>query len=390
MSDLMFYGVLRMPYEMAMSDEISRLQFWNRAQEAARRVEEAEAKLAASATPAPQAAPSDTADKWRKLALQFDGHRMQALSHLRSMVSDPAKHAAIAVEFLAAAPAVAINQAATSEPVAVVLVNGNVQWNVSTYKIPANTNLYIGPAPVAHLSGTTPNTDARLLHVAEILNACKDIEPPQPGEHPDTYVLAIARKVELAVAALSAQQAGVQGAPSVLRQIIDKAESGACHGLLADGYCEEIAKIARAALAAGLSVDRAVFESWWEEFAATHEDWQYADSSALRWAAFQAGAALSASSEAPSEDAKDVERLVPAGWKLSSADFSIIASGGTKPGHVTLVLDSERKKAWLALSDEEREKADLYIYGTGSTFIEALTNAAALAAATQTEKPNGQ
>lgn len=46
MSDLMFFGVLRMPYEMAMEGEISRLQFYNRAKEAADRVERAEAELA--------------------------------------------------------------------------------------------------------------------------------------------------------------------------------------------------------------------------------------------------------------------------------------------------------------------------------------------------------
>ncbi|WP_395406239.1 hypothetical protein ACHMW6_06085 [Pseudoduganella sp. UC29_106] len=50
MSDLMFYGVLQMPYEMAMSDEISRFQFYSRVQEAVRRLQAAEAALAASQT----------------------------------------------------------------------------------------------------------------------------------------------------------------------------------------------------------------------------------------------------------------------------------------------------------------------------------------------------
>lgn len=49
MSDLMFYGVLRMPYIMAMSDEISRLQFYSRVQECADRCETAEALVAAQA-----------------------------------------------------------------------------------------------------------------------------------------------------------------------------------------------------------------------------------------------------------------------------------------------------------------------------------------------------
>ena len=40
MGDAMFFGVLRMPYEMAMADEMSRHQFHSRAQEAADRVEQ--------------------------------------------------------------------------------------------------------------------------------------------------------------------------------------------------------------------------------------------------------------------------------------------------------------------------------------------------------------
>lgn len=45
MSDVMFYGVLRMPYEIAMEGEISRFQFWSSAQEAANRVEKAESRV---------------------------------------------------------------------------------------------------------------------------------------------------------------------------------------------------------------------------------------------------------------------------------------------------------------------------------------------------------
>jgi hypothetical protein len=43
-------------------------------------------------------------DEWRRLALQFDGHRMAALSHLRCMMQNPAGHYAAADEFLAAGP----------------------------------------------------------------------------------------------------------------------------------------------------------------------------------------------------------------------------------------------------------------------------------------------
>lgn len=46
MSDLMLYGVLRMPYEMTMGSELSRYQFYQRVQEAADRLEKAERRLA--------------------------------------------------------------------------------------------------------------------------------------------------------------------------------------------------------------------------------------------------------------------------------------------------------------------------------------------------------
>jgi hypothetical protein len=39
MSDTMLFGVLKMPYEMAMRDEISRIQFYQRVQELVARVE---------------------------------------------------------------------------------------------------------------------------------------------------------------------------------------------------------------------------------------------------------------------------------------------------------------------------------------------------------------
>jgi len=39
MSDVMLFGVLRMPYDMAMHSELSRKQFYNRAQQAADKIE---------------------------------------------------------------------------------------------------------------------------------------------------------------------------------------------------------------------------------------------------------------------------------------------------------------------------------------------------------------
>lgn len=44
------------------------------------------------------------ANEWRRLALQFDGHRMQAISHLKCMLEFAAKHRDAAEAFLAAAP----------------------------------------------------------------------------------------------------------------------------------------------------------------------------------------------------------------------------------------------------------------------------------------------
>lgn len=48
MSDVMFYAVLRMPYEMVVANNFSLVQFYSRAQEAANRVESAEAELNAA------------------------------------------------------------------------------------------------------------------------------------------------------------------------------------------------------------------------------------------------------------------------------------------------------------------------------------------------------
>ena len=46
----------------------------------------------------------DPESAWRRLALQFDGHRMQALWHLKCMLKDPVAHKDIAEKFLSEAP----------------------------------------------------------------------------------------------------------------------------------------------------------------------------------------------------------------------------------------------------------------------------------------------
>jgi len=51
--------------------------------------------------------PKDVQDgesEWRRLALQFDGHRMQAIGHLKALLDDPTGHSSKVSEFLAAAP----------------------------------------------------------------------------------------------------------------------------------------------------------------------------------------------------------------------------------------------------------------------------------------------
>jgi hypothetical protein len=51
-----------------------------------------------------QMAKEDAESSWRRLALQFDEHRMQAIGHLKCMVQDPQAHKAEAEKFLAAGP----------------------------------------------------------------------------------------------------------------------------------------------------------------------------------------------------------------------------------------------------------------------------------------------
>jgi hypothetical protein len=83
MGDVMLYGVLRMPFDMAMSSYLSQRQFYDRVQEAARRLESAEARLVEidSATPpSHSAAPvkdhvvREVVNRLRDTALEFHAH----------------------------------------------------------------------------------------------------------------------------------------------------------------------------------------------------------------------------------------------------------------------------------------------------------------------------
>lgn len=68
----------------------------------------------------------------------------------------------------------------------------------------------------------------------------------------------------------------------------------------------------------------------------------------------------------------------PPGWRFCTADFSVLASGGAKPGRVVLVRDPVGSDAWHALPDEEKERDDgpaLYVYGWGMTLDQAMQDA---------------
>lgn len=65
----------------------------------------------------------------------------------------------------------------------------------------------------------------------------------------------------------------------------------------------------------------------------------------------------------PTPDDASLEQRIPDGWKFYGADFSLV------PGSVMLTRDTQW---WLILSDDEREKTDLYVYGRGKTIEEAL------------------
>ena len=52
----------------------------------------------------PEEPDTDNEAEWRRLAMQFDGHRMQALGHLRILLDNPEKHAEAVRSFLSVGP----------------------------------------------------------------------------------------------------------------------------------------------------------------------------------------------------------------------------------------------------------------------------------------------
>jgi hypothetical protein len=67
MSDIMTQGVIRMPYEQAMGDELSRYQFYQRAQQVLDERNEALAKLSACQSDSKDALPCVCKGNWRLL-----------------------------------------------------------------------------------------------------------------------------------------------------------------------------------------------------------------------------------------------------------------------------------------------------------------------------------
>lgn len=47
---------------------------------------------------------NDAEKEWRRLALQFDAHRMQAMYHLRCLLENPVGYARVAQKFLGEPP----------------------------------------------------------------------------------------------------------------------------------------------------------------------------------------------------------------------------------------------------------------------------------------------
>jgi len=77
---------------------------------------------------------------------------------------------------------------------------------------------------------------------------------------------------------------------------------------------------------------------------------------------------------------------VAEGWCFYLADFSMNARNPANWGTVMLKRGDASSKWWHALSDEEREKIDLFVSGRGTTFEAALKAANEKAAAAPTQQ----
>lgn len=70
-----------------------------------------------------------------------------------------------------------------------------------------------------------------------------------------------------------------------------------------------------------------------------------------------------------------VDDILPEGWVLYSADFSLAAKGWGAPGSVTLTRDMKGTSTWLKLPTNLQAETPLFVSGRGATLAEALRDA---------------
>ena len=87
--------------------------------------------------------------------------------------------------------------------------------------------------------------------------------------------------------------------------------------------------------------EREAFEAWWDDFAATHEDWRYADAHALRFQAWQAALALRQ------------EQPVPDAYEPCACEPGMLCSGAVKCKPVP--DEREAFEAWVRQAPDTLE-----------------------------------
>lgn len=85
-------------------------------------------------------------------------------------------------------------------------------------------------------------------------------------------------------------------------------------------------------------------------------------------------------------EASEKEPQIPEGWALYSADFSRNAGDISQPGWVMLRKTGRAYAEWLALDDDGKDAAVLYVSGKGRDFDMALRAAIDAAISSQGAK----
>jgi uncharacterized Zn finger protein (UPF0148 family) len=76
---------------------------------------------------------------------------------------------------------------------------------------------------------------------------------------------------------------------------------------------------------------------------------------------------------------EEVESLIPKGWVLNTADFSMLGAGLREHGWVMLKRDASGAREFYAIPDDDevaREAFQLFVCGKGKTIREAIIDAA--------------